>query len=50
MSGQQRSDKTVQKIEEAKSILKALGLPERQQNDRSALTLLALLALKSDSF
>ncbi|MBC6453599.1 MAG: restriction endonuclease [Hormoscilla sp. SP5CHS1] len=49
MSGQQISDKTVQKIEEAKSILKALGLPERQQNDRSALTLLALLALKSDS-
>ncbi|MGK7903277.1 MAG: BsuBI/PstI family type II restriction endonuclease [Hormoscilla sp.] len=50
MSGQQISDKTVQKIEEAKYILKALGLPEQQQNDRSALTLLALLALKSDSF
>ncbi len=34
------------KIEEAKIILKALGLPKRQQNDRSALTLLALCGLK----
>ncbi len=34
------------KIEEAKQVLKALGLPERQQNDRSALTLLALCNLK----
>jgi type II restriction enzyme len=30
------------KIEEAKQILGAIGLPKRQQNDRSALTLLAL--------
>ncbi|HSA16083.1 MAG TPA: BsuBI/PstI family type II restriction endonuclease, partial [Spirochaetota bacterium] len=36
------------KIEEAKEILKALGLPVRQQNDRSALTLLALCNLKED--
>ncbi len=34
------------KIEEAKQILEALGLPKRQQNDRSALTLLALCNLK----
>ncbi|RMG22538.1 MAG: restriction endonuclease [Bacteroidetes bacterium] len=36
------------KIEEAKQILKALGLPQKQQNDRSALTLLALCNLKQD--
>lgn len=34
------------KLEEAKQILKALGLPSRQQNDRSALTLLALCHIK----
>ncbi|MBX2960738.1 MAG: hypothetical protein KF732_12375 [Flavobacteriales bacterium] len=34
------------KIEEAKKVLEALGLPEKQQNDRSALTLLALCGLK----
>ena len=34
------------KIEEALAILKALGMPRGQQNDRSALTLLALLDLK----
>jgi type II restriction enzyme len=34
------------KIEEAKQILEAIGLPKRQQNDRSALTLLALCSLK----
>ena len=34
------------KIDEAKTILAALGLPERQQNERSALTLLALCNLK----
>lgn len=36
------------KIETAKSILKLLGLPREQQNDRSALTLLALLDLTPD--
>ncbi len=35
-----------QKIEEALSILKLLGFPRLQQNERSALTLLALLHLK----
>lgn len=35
-----------ERISEALEILKALGLPREQQNDRSALTLLALLALK----
>lgn len=34
------------KVEEAKLILEALGLPKRQQNERSALTLLALCNLK----
>lgn len=34
------------KIQQALSILKALGLPRAQQNQRSALTLLALLDLK----
>ncbi len=37
-----------QKIEEALEILKALGLPRGQQNERSALTLLALLHLKPE--
>ncbi len=36
------------KIEEAMTILTALGLPRAQLNDRSALTLLALLNLKPD--
>ncbi|MYB46962.1 MAG: restriction endonuclease [Cenarchaeum sp. SB0662_bin_33] len=39
------------KVEEALDILKQLGFPHQQQNDRSALTLLALLDLKpSDSW
>jgi len=37
------------KIDEALSILKALGLPKAQQNERSALTLLALLDLRKNS-
>lgn len=36
------------KIDEAIGILKALGLPKAQQNERSALTLLALMDLKED--
>jgi hypothetical protein len=40
---------SVQKTEQAKLILKSLGLPPGQQNDRSALTLLALLDLKPDT-
>ena len=36
------------KINEAISILKQLGFPKQQQNDRSGLTLLALLDLKPD--
>ena len=40
-----------QKIDDALAILKALGMPRGQQNERSALTLLALVALKpSDSW
>jgi adenine-specific DNA-methyltransferase len=37
-----------QKIQESIQILKALGMPRAQLNDRSALTLLALLNLKPD--
>jgi len=36
------------KIEEGIEILKSFGLPKSQQNERSALTLLALLDLKQD--
>ncbi len=34
------------KVDEAKKILEALGLPQKQQNQRSALTLLALCHIK----
>ena len=37
-----------QRIEEARKILGLLGLPAKQQNERSALTLLALLGLSPD--
>ena len=37
------------KVNEAIEILKALGLPKAQQNERSGLTLLALLDLKENS-
>jgi hypothetical protein len=36
----------LEKIEQAKAVLKDIGLPAAQQNERSALTLLALLYLK----
>lgn len=36
------------KRDEALQIIKSLGLPKRQQNERSSLTLLALAALKED--
>ncbi len=42
------ANKASVKIENATSILKLLGLPREQQNDRSALTLLALLDLTPD--
>ena len=38
----------MRKIEEAKQILEAMGLPKGQQNDRSALTLIALCTLKEN--
>lgn len=38
----------LKKVEEAKAVLRDLGLPPAQQNERSALTLLALLNLKAD--
>ena len=37
-----------ERLAEARVILKALGLPPAQQNERAALTLLALLALPAD--
>jgi adenine-specific DNA-methyltransferase len=40
--------KTRQRIKESEEVLKSLGLPREQQNERSALTLLALLDLKPD--
>lgn len=40
---------TMGKIDEAITILKALGLPKAQQNERSALTLLALMDLKENT-
>ncbi|MDF5733089.1 MAG: BsuBI/PstI family type II restriction endonuclease [Rhizonema sp. PD38] len=39
----------IQKIEEAKAVLRDLGLPLAQQNERSALTLVALLNLKVET-
>ena len=36
----------IKKVKDAESILKQLGLPKEQQNERSALTLLALLNLR----
>src|SRR5438067_630051 len=41
-------DYAKKRMEEALNILKDLGLPRAQQNERSALTLLALLDLKPD--
>lgn len=41
-------EKAKQKIEEAIEILRALGFPRQQQNERSALTLLSLLDLKPE--
>lgn len=38
----------MKKIKEAKEILKSLGLPKAQQNDRSALTLLTLCGIKKN--
>jgi len=47
MQGDQERDplRTKRRIAEALAVLKALGLPKAQQNERSALTLLALLHL-----
>jgi len=39
----------MKKVEEAMTILQALGLPKGQQNERSALTLLTLLSLRKRS-
>src|SRR5207249_11419624 len=37
------------KLEESLEVLRALGFPRKQLNDRSALTLLALLGLKPET-
>jgi len=41
-----QSNQAKTKLAEAQQILRDLGLPRAQQNDRSALTLLALLDMK----
>ncbi|MGA9770917.1 MAG: Eco57I restriction-modification methylase domain-containing protein [Blastocatellia bacterium] len=41
--------RTKKRIEEALMILRSIGLPRQQQNERSALSLLALLDLKPDT-
>jgi type II restriction enzyme len=46
MNGRKKINKIEQRIQETLEILKALGLPKQQQNERSALTLLSLLDLK----
>lgn len=46
MAEQARGDKAEAKIKEALRVLEALGFPRQQINERSALTLLAILALK----
>jgi len=50
MVEQSRSDpvRAKQKIEDALAILKSLGMPKGQHNERSALTLLALLGMKPE--
>ncbi len=49
MDGQMTLIDAKRKIEEALGLLRAIGVPRGQQNDRSALTLLALLDLKPTS-
>ncbi len=49
MTEQDDPTQKARRIHEALTILKRLGLPRGQQNERSALTLLALLNLKPDT-
>lgn len=46
MANETTGQKAEKKIKEALAILNDLGLPKQQENERSALTLLALLGLK----
>ena len=46
MARKASAGKAERRIHQALEILKALGLPRQQQNERSALTLLSLLGLK----
>lgn len=46
VKSQNRGGNKMAKLEEAKQILQAFGLPKQQQNDRCAYTLLALLDIK----
>lgn len=48
MAKGKRTNKISQKIKESIEILKKLGFPKQQQNERSALTLLSLLNLKPE--
>ena len=49
MTNETSGQKAEEKIKEALTILNNLGFPRQQQNERSALTLLSLLGLKSAS-
>jgi hypothetical protein len=46
MAKKANAGKAERRIQQALEVLKALGLPRQQQNERSALTLLSLLGLK----
>jgi hypothetical protein len=46
MSKKMNAKKATRKIQEALAVLDALGFPRQQQNERSAFTLLSLLAIK----
>ena len=48
MGRKAEKDKVQEKVEQALKVLKTLGLPKQQQNERSALTLLSVLDLKPD--
>jgi adenine-specific DNA-methyltransferase len=47
--GSAKATKASRRIEEAQAILKDFGLPDAQQNERSALTLLALLDVRPET-
>jgi len=48
MGGKAKKNKVREKVEQALTVLRTLGLPRQQLNERSALALLSLLGLKAD--